>query len=112
MKINGIEGLTTTELNNELKQGAKFVVYQYCVSILVMTFKRSSNIYFIKNGENSFSKGIIFSMISLIIGWWGIPWGPIYTIGTLINNCKGGKDVTSAVINSLNNSTQQDKQVG
>jgi hypothetical protein len=31
----------------------------------------------------------------------GIPWGPIYTIGSLIQNFGGGKDVTKEVLLSL-----------
>jgi hypothetical protein len=25
-----------------------------------------------------------------LVGWWGFPWGPIYTIGTVISNIRGG----------------------
>ncbi len=100
--IKGIEGMTYQQLDEELKRGGKFVVYQYCVSIVVMTFKRGSDVYFIKNGESSFAKGLLFTLISFLFGWWGIPWGPIYTIGSIVTNCSGGKDVTQEVINSLN----------
>jgi hypothetical protein len=34
MKIVGIEDVTRQQLAEELKAGAKFVMYQYCVSIL------------------------------------------------------------------------------
>jgi hypothetical protein len=67
-----------------------------------MTFKRNSNIYFIKNGESAFLKGLGYTLLSLVVGWWGIPWGPIHTIGALITNCSGGKDVTQEVINLYN----------
>jgi hypothetical protein len=97
MKIVGIEGLSKEQVALELQHGAKFVVYQYCISILVMTFKRPSDIYFVRAGKSSVSKGLSFSLISFFLGWWGIPWGPIYTIGSLITNSKGGKDVTQDV---------------
>ena len=102
MQIKNIEGLTASDINRELERGGKFVIYQYCVSIVVLTFKRSSNIYFLRTGESGFSKSIIFTLISLIFGWWGIPWGPIYTIGSLITNLGGGKNITKEVIASLN----------
>jgi hypothetical protein len=38
---------------------------------------------------------------SLVAGWWGIPWGPTFTIGALYNNLRGGKDVTAEVANLL-----------
>jgi len=51
MKINGIDGLTITDLQDEVNRGGKFVVYRFCVSAIVVTFKRSSGIYFIKRDE-------------------------------------------------------------
>jgi len=104
IKINGIQGLTGSQLDFELQRGAKFVLYQYCVSILVLTFKRPSNIYFMKSGESTLTKGLPFTLLSLVAGWWGIPWGPIYTIQAVYNNFKGGKDVTNEVVASLKRS--------
>lgn len=101
MKIIGIEGLDSQQLILELQQGTKFVIYQYCISIIIVTLKRSSNIYLVRAGESAVSKGLGFSFISLLLGWWGIPWGPIYTIGTFITNFGGGKDVTQEVLASL-----------
>ncbi len=100
MKIIGIDGMTRQQLAEELKAGAKFVMYQYCVSIVVMTFKRGSDIYFIPAGGKG--KGAGFTAISLLAGWWGIPWGPIYTISSVVKNMQGGIDVTGSVWNQLN----------
>jgi hypothetical protein len=101
MEIKGIEGMTGNDLQVELQRGGKFVVFQYCISIIIMTFKRASDIYFIKADENAVGKGIVYSLISFLFGWWGIPWGPIYTIQSLITNFRGGKDVTQEVIASI-----------
>ena len=98
MKIIGVEGLTNEQVNDEIGRGGRFVMYQYCISVLVMTFKRPSNIYFMKAGERSFGKGIGFSLMTLLLGWWGIPWGPIWTIGTVAKNLGGGTDVTAHVL--------------
>ena len=101
MKIVGIEGVDGPQLAHELQRGARFVVYQYCISIIVMTFKRPSSIYFVRAGEGAVSKGLGFSLISLLLGWWGVPWGPIYTVGSFITNFKGGKDVTREVLATI-----------
>ena len=95
MKIQGIEGMSPDRLQFELQRGAKLVFYQYAISILVMSFRRSSDIYFIPAGESAVKKGLPWSLISLVAGWWGIPWGPIFTIQSLVTNFKGGKDVTA-----------------
>ena len=100
-KIRGVEGMKYGELDFEIQRGAKFVLFQYCISVVVLTFRRPSDIYFLRQGENAAVKGLPFTLLSLVAGWWGIPWGPIYTIQSVYNNSRGGKDVTQAVVNSL-----------
>ncbi len=34
MKINGAEGMTIEDIELELDKGGRFVVFQYCISIL------------------------------------------------------------------------------
>jgi hypothetical protein len=104
-KIRGIEGMRHGELEFEIQRGAKFVLFQYCISVIVLTFRRASDIYFLRQGENAVAKGLPFTLLSLVAGWWGIPWGPIYTIQSVYNNSCGGKDVTQAVVNSLRSQT-------
>src|SRR5262245_60156000 len=101
MKVKGLDGLTQEQIQMELQRGAKFVLYQYCISILVLTFKRPSDIYFIRAGEGSVGKGLLFSLVSFLLGWWGIPWGPIYTLQSLWVNFSGGRDVTREVVASV-----------
>lgn len=103
MRIIGTEGMSGEQVAAELSRGGKFVIFQYTISIIVRTFKRSSNIYFIRPGENSVVKGLPFSLISLMFGWWGIPWGPVYTIQSLVTNLQGGKDVTQEILATLRN---------
>ncbi|WP_018343376.1 hypothetical protein [Cytophaga aurantiaca] len=100
--IKNVEGLTNNDINRELARGAKFVVFQYCFSIIVMTFKHSSDVYFIKAGESTTRHSIFHTLSTLVFGWWGIPWGPIYSIGALYTNLTGGKDVTNEVLSSIN----------
>ncbi|TAF66178.1 MAG: hypothetical protein EAZ55_06950 [Cytophagales bacterium] len=99
--IKNIKHLSNEEINQELQNGAKFVIFEYAVSIIILTFKRGSNIYFIKAGESPLKYSLQYIIPTFIFGWWGIPWGPIYTIMALYTNFTGGKDVTQEVINSL-----------
>jgi len=108
--IIGLEGLSEDQIKFELSRGARFVVFQYCISIIILTFKRSSDIYFIKAGEGTFGKGIIHTLISLLLGWWGVPWGPIYTIQSLITNSCGGRDVTQAVLEAVQKETESSER--
>lgn len=93
--------MTPHELNFELQQGARFIVYQYCISVIFLTFKRPSKVALVRPGESRLSKGLPFVFLSLLLGWWGIPWGPIYTVQSLWVNLNGGKDVTDGVVQAL-----------
>jgi hypothetical protein len=46
MKIRGLENISTDQVNHYLQQGAKFVVFQYCISVFILTFKRPSDVFF------------------------------------------------------------------
>ncbi len=101
IQIKGMEGMSPSDIQRELESGAKFVMYQYTISIIVMTFRRSSAIHFIRAGKSTVVPGLGWTLLTLIVGWWGIPWGPIYSIGSVFTNLTGGKNVTQEVIHSL-----------
>lgn len=100
--IKNIDDLTKEEIQRELDHGARFVVFKYCFSYIIMTHHQSSDIYFVRSNESSLKHSIWFILLTLILGWWGFPWGPIYTIGALATNFTGGTDVTEDVLHSLN----------
>jgi hypothetical protein len=93
-QIVGIEGMSPEQLVHELQGGAKFVQYQFCFSAVIMTFKQGTNIYFVRAGESRAVKGLPWTVLTLLIGWWGIPWGPIFTVQSLWVNLRGGHDMT------------------
>ncbi|BEP29284.1 hypothetical protein [Helicovermis profundi] len=71
----------------ELKQ------YQLCVSFLIVSLKMNSR-YFIIDKNPSKLIGVIYFLMTTVLGWWGLPWGPIYTVGAMLTNIKGGKKTT------------------
>lgn len=101
MQIKNIEGLKVSQIKQLVGQGGRFVIFPYTISILVMTFQRNSSIYFILPGENSIKYSYGHVGLNLLMGWWGIPWGPIYTLGALFKHIGGGKDVTQLVLSNL-----------
>lgn len=106
-KIVGLEDIQSGgHLQQEIQQGGKFVMFQYCISLLIITFKRPSNIYFIRHDQSAVVKGLPFALLSLVLGWWGIPWGPIYTIESLWVDLRGGRDVTDKVVASMASAAQ------
>ena len=99
--IHGIEGLTPGELRHQIDLGGRFVYYKYVISVLVLTFRRSSGVYFVRPGENRTVKGLGWTALTFFLGWWGIPWGPIWSIASIYTNLAGGEDVTGKVVGAL-----------
>jgi len=101
MQIKNIEGLSVAQIKELVNQGAEFVYFPYTVSFVLGTVKRASSIYFIRPYEGKFKYSYKHVGVNALLGWWGIPWGPIYTIGSMYHQLSGGKDVTQAVLSDL-----------
>jgi hypothetical protein len=102
-----MDGLSNEALVLELRRGGRFVAFQFAISILVMSYKRSSNVYFVRSGESAVIRGLPFTLLTLCLGWWGIPWGPIFSIESLSINLKGGRDVTAELTRGLGQPSRQ-----
>jgi len=102
MAIQGIGNMSPDQLQFEIQRGAKLVRYQYCISLLLITFRRSSDVYYIPAGESAVRKGLPWTLLTLVAGWWGIPWGPIFSVQSLITNFRGGKDITTDLSAAMN----------
>jgi hypothetical protein len=102
---SAIANMSPQEVLFEVNRGARFVIYQYAVSVIIMSFRRNSPVQFVKAGENPALKSLPWTLLSLFLGWWGIPWGFIYTPQVLYKNLNGGVDVTSYVVAQLQGST-------
>ena len=101
VNIQGIEGMTYGNIIEEINHGGRFVNFYYCFSILILTFKRPTNIYFLHAGESAFMKGLGPTLVSLIFGWWGFPFGIIYTIQSLIYNLGKDKNRTNDLLSNF-----------
>ncbi len=68
---NGMEITPSTEL----------VSYTYVISAIIVTYRKPTRYYFVEaeKGEALRAK-ILCILCNLVCGWWGIPWGPIWTI--------------------------------
>lgn len=101
MKIKNAENLSAEQLQEEVNRGGRFVHYQYAISFIVATIKPDTGVYLIRKGESAVKKGAFFTIISLMFGWWGIPFGPKQTFAALRTNLRGGKDVTDEVVATI-----------
>lgn len=98
MNIRGIDKLSPQELNAQLQEGGRFVYFEYCVSLLVLTWRQPTDIFFLRPEQQGIIVGWPYLLMSFFLGWWGIPWGLILTPQVLYLNLCGGRDVTAEVV--------------
>ena len=53
MPIQGAEGMSPGDIRDEINRGGRLVIYTYCISIVVMTFKRPTDIKLVRAGQNA-----------------------------------------------------------
>lgn len=98
MRVVGIEGMTAGEIEQAVSRGGRFVIHEYCISVVILTFKRGSDIRFVRPGQSAVGRGLDCIATTMFLGWWGIPWGPIFSVMALWTNLRGGRDVTAEVM--------------
>ncbi len=67
--------------------------FMYAVSLLVVTFRNGSGGILCRRCRRT--EATKWTIVSALFGWWGIPWGPIYTIQAIAENLAGGQQDAS-----------------
>lgn len=62
--------------------------FLYTISLLVVTFRRGAGGVYC--GSCRKKEGLKWTLLSSVMGWWGFPWGPIYTLQAIGRNSGGG----------------------
>jgi ABC-type amino acid transport system permease subunit len=107
-KILGAQDKTIDEVLFMVQGGARFLIFEYSISPLLVTLDYTSNIHLVDRGEDTRSLELRYSMISVILGWWSL-FGPIYTVRSIVRNLRGGQDVTKLVVDYFEWIKQQTK---
>lgn len=68
-------------------------VYEATASFFLVTIRFKSRMYFPEAGDGTRAR-LVCSLASLLFGWWGVPWGPIWTLVALNRNLRGGQLAT------------------
>ncbi|MDX2111788.1 MAG: DUF4339 domain-containing protein [Verrucomicrobiota bacterium] len=91
-------------------EGGKVVRFKYTISVVILTFTRESELVLVQPGKSRVAAGLSYTVMTFFLGWWGFPWGFIYTPASLIENLTGGKDLTESYYERLR--PQTTKQLG
>jgi hypothetical protein len=90
--------MPSAELDRPLPQppgpAGPLVFYEYCVSFLFWTLRRPGRLVRLRPGERGVWRGLPYALASLLLGWWGVPWGLVYTPLVLWTDLTGGRVVT------------------
>ncbi len=57
--------------------GERAVVFEYCISCLALTLWRTSRVHVLRPGQWAWLRGLPYILVTLLLGWWGVPWGVI-----------------------------------
>jgi hypothetical protein len=98
--IRGIGRMTVGEMRAEVRQGARFVTFEYVLSF-VISRRKNSPVFFVRPGERTFFRSLPYNLLTLVAGWWSFPFGPANTIGAVKDNLQGGRNVTAQVIEQI-----------
>lgn len=106
-KLKLPEPLTIEALKGKIDNGYRFKVFQYCFSPIFATYYPFSPAFLMKEKKAARPQIRKYNLLSAIFGWWGVPYGPLYTIRSMKLNLKGGLDVTDDIMKNL---TEEDLQ--
>jgi hypothetical protein len=101
MHLLGAEHLSAREQLRLIGAGARCVRFELCISCLCFTWRRQTAIHWLAPGDGGLLRGLPYSLVTLLFGWWGLPWGLVQTPLALYTNCAGGYDVTPEVFREL-----------
>jgi hypothetical protein len=80
---------------SEAAAGDRLVFYEYCISLIFISLRRPTTIVRLQPGQRGWIHGLPYTILSLLLGWWCIPWGFIYTPLCLWTNLSGGREITA-----------------
>lgn len=101
LDLHAFSNVSEKEFRARLAAGERFVVYLFAVSVVVYSFRHPTKVTVSRNRSNAVLKGLPWSLLTLMLGWWSIPSGPIYTIQCLVANTRGGVDVSANILEHI-----------
>ncbi|MCO5167024.1 MAG: hypothetical protein M9894_11735 [Planctomycetes bacterium] len=88
------EGLDDEGVVAAIDAGARVVVFEMCVTLL-LGYYTGSHRYLVRPGESAVRIGALPTVLTALLGWWGI--ALLVTPRALWRNLRGGVDVTAQV---------------
>lgn len=88
-----------TSIAEAVTDGTRFIVIPFVFSIIIVSFRRHlGGVYRVHDHEFPISKLFLATLITMLFGWWGIPFGIIWSVISMFQLWNGGKDVTLEIL--------------
>lgn len=110
-KISIPNNISMEEIQQEIKNGAEFIVFIYSISFLVITLKRYSTAHFIRAADSYDTVKKHYNKISRRFGWWAIPYGISHTLACIKFNNEGGLNVTEDIMLNITEDSIKSNEV-
>jgi hypothetical protein len=104
LDFRGSRPLFEEELRTRLEAGAKCVRFEWCFSLIFVTVRRQSPVYLTYSWQQRYLRGLWYSLLALLLGPWGVPWGLLWVPWAVWVNTTGGVDCTHEIITWLDSS--------
>jgi hypothetical protein len=108
MRLVGEENRSSVDTAGD---GDRLVFYEYCISLIFFSLRRPSALVQLRPGQKGWVRGIPYTLVSLLFGWWCIPWGLIYTPLTFWTNLSGGREIPAEEQRRWNESAHRNDEV-
>jgi hypothetical protein len=93
------DGLSAAELRAYRDRGWKCVRFEWVRSWGIATVVTQSRVYLTEAWQDRYLRGLLYSVLALALGPWGVPYGLWRTGEAIWTNLTGGRDVTDEVLN-------------
>jgi hypothetical protein len=99
--VSGAEGMTLLQVEEDVLRGGRFRTFPWSFSLVILSFRRSSPLIYVPANQWVGGHAWLWTLPSLFLGWWGIPWGFLFTLMNIYRNAMGGRELTPAVLQAL-----------
>ncbi|VTR97440.1 tetratricopeptide repeat protein [Tuwongella immobilis] len=77
------------------------VQFEYCISLGIVTLQCQSEPIHLAPGERAFWRSLPYQFVNGLLGWWGVPWGPLLTLRAMACNLFGGIRLAGLILLAL-----------
>lgn len=91
------QGQTLIYRGAEVTRDSQLVQYVWVVSVITLSSKMPGR-WVVPGSTGARLQATGATLCCLLLGWWGIPWGPVFTVQGLAINVRGGQTLPVAAV--------------